>query len=118
MTRRSVQLENESADVLARNGYDIEQHPDVPGSRNPDFRIEGRIFDNYSPQANRPIQKIADTLQGKIDKLQADRFVVNLTDWAGDVGRLRQHFATTPIPGLQEVFVIDGNGLITRLVLV
>jgi hypothetical protein len=44
----ALQRENESARTLARTGYAIEQNPTVPGDKNPDYRIEGKIFDNLA----------------------------------------------------------------------
>ncbi|TKD06648.1 PAAR-like domain-containing protein [Polyangium fumosum] len=43
--------ERETADTLAAKGYDVEQSPaSPPGSdKKPDFKIEGRYFDNYAP---------------------------------------------------------------------
>jgi hypothetical protein len=46
--RQALERENDSARVLARQGYDVEQNPEVPGDKNPDYRIEGEIFDNVA----------------------------------------------------------------------
>ena len=37
--------------MCIRDSYDIEQNPTVPGDKNPDYRIEGQIFDNYAPSS-------------------------------------------------------------------
>jgi Contact-dependent growth inhibition CdiA C-terminal domain len=50
---RGLTRENESAVTLARKGYDIEQKPAPVNSRRPDFKIEGRYFDNYAPTTSR-----------------------------------------------------------------
>lgn len=52
-TRTSLEMENKAAETIAKNGYDIEQNPIVNNSsRNPDYKIEGKIFDCYSPDTN------------------------------------------------------------------
>jgi hypothetical protein len=40
-----LRRENEWADVLAENGYDVEQNPPPkPNGKKPDYRIEGEYF--------------------------------------------------------------------------
>lgn len=53
--RLSRQRQNEAAVRLARAGYDVERLPPskAPRQRTPDFRIEGREFDNYAPTTDR-----------------------------------------------------------------
>jgi len=69
--------ENESATTLARQGYDIEQNPTVPGDKNPDHHIEGQIFDNYAPSSD-SARNIADNIERKVVNGQTDRVVLNL----------------------------------------
>ncbi|GAB2966892.1 CdiA C-terminal domain-containing protein [Saccharothrix stipae] len=113
-TKRSLQRENESATTLARAGYDIEQNPTVPGGKNPDYRIEGRIFDAIAPITPLP-RSIASRIKNKIDLGQADRFVVNLVDSPVDAAALRKQLHDWPIPGLKEVIVIDKSGNVLHL---
>ncbi|WP_218031493.1 CdiA C-terminal domain-containing protein [Paenibacillus kobensis] len=48
---RALERENEAAEILAKNGYKVEQNPNVPNTtKNPDYKIEGKIFDCYSPK--------------------------------------------------------------------
>jgi Contact-dependent growth inhibition CdiA C-terminal domain len=108
-TTRSLQRENESASILARVGYDIEQNPSVPGSKNPDYRIEGRIFDNYAPTTGNA-RNIASWIQEKVDDDQADRIVLNLADSPVGLGQLSAQLHDWPIAGLKEVIVIDRQG--------
>ena len=111
-TKRSLMRENEAAETLARNGYDIEQNPVVEGTtRNPDYIIEGEIFDCYSPAENTKIRNVASTIEEKvIKKGQAERVVLNLDDWKGDVDALIRQLNDYPIDGLKEVIVVhDGN---------
>lgn len=108
-TKRSLQRENESASTLAKAGYDVEQNPSVPGDKNPDYRIEGEIFDNYAPKTGNA-RNIADTIEGKVLSGQTDRVVLNLTDSAVDPAKLRDQLRDWPIEGLKEVIVIDKQG--------
>lgn len=78
-TRRSIARENESADILAREGYNLEQNPDVPGSKRPDYKIDGKIYDNYAPSTSNP-RNIWNEVEGKIMRGQTKNFVINLKD--------------------------------------
>jgi hypothetical protein len=105
----ALQRENESADILAKNGYDVQQQPKVPGDKNPDYRIEGQIFDNIAPTTSNP-RSIAFRIQQKVDQGQADRIVVNLADSPVDLTSLSAQLHDWPIQGLKEVKVIDPQG--------
>ena len=110
---RGYARENDSADTLAQSGYDIEQNPAVPGKKRPDYRIEGKIFDNYAPSNSNP-RNIWKEVGKKVSKGQADRIVLNLDDSAVGLDALRTQFAAWPIDGLQEVLVV-WNGQVIPL---
>ena len=104
--------ENETAEVLARNGYNIEQNPVVEGTtRNPDYRIEGEIFDCYSPGGNTKVRNIWSTVEEKVVfKQQADNIVLNLDDWLGNLDDLIKQFKDYSIEGLKEIIAVqDGK---------
>lgn len=86
----------------------IEQNPVVEGTtRNPDYRIEGEIFDCYSPAKNTKARNIASTIEEKvIKKGQTKRVVLNLNDWSGDVVALVKYLNDYPIEGLEQVLVV------------
>ena len=68
-TKRSLMRENEAAETIAKNGYNIEQNPVIEGTtRNPDYIIEGEIFDCYSPAENTKIRNVASTIEEKVIK--------------------------------------------------
>ena len=113
-TQRSLIRENESADILARNGYDVEQNPQVPGSRNPDYRIDGRIYDNIAPSTSR-VRNIWSTARDKVENGQTDNVVINLADSNVSLSALREQFASWPIDGLNDVIAITRDGSVTRL---
>ena len=114
-TVRSLTRENEAADTLAKNGYKIEQNPKVDSGRKPDYRIEGEIFDCYSPKEASP-RNIASNIAGKIDAEvpQTRRIVLNLDDWSGNVGDIIEQINKYPIPGLREVIVVK-DGVVTPI---
>jgi len=117
--KRSIQRQNESAGKLARAGYDVEQLPKFKDRRSPDFRIEGREFDNYAPTAERA-RNISGNING--DKVnpegkapQARRIVLNLADSMADLSELKTQFRNYPVPNLEEVIAITREGEIVHL---
>lgn len=114
-TVRAFTRENESADILAKNGYKVEQNPNVAGTtKNPDYRVEGEVMDCYAPTAKNP-RSIATGIQKKVDEGQADRIVLNLSDSEVDVAAMRKQLNDWPIEGLKEVTVIDKSGNVVSL---
>jgi len=118
-TKQSLELENDAADQLARGGYNIEQNPRVRESdgidsnRDPDFRIEGKIFDCYAPTENKGVRGIWSEVQEKVViKQQTKNVVINLTQWSGDDAQLLKQFKEWEIQGLEEVIAIKKDGKI------
>lgn len=117
---RALRLENESAQTLARNGYDIIQNPRIPGGggsgvKMPDYRIGGHLFDNYAPTSG-SARNIWTNVQGKVQAEQARRIVLNLDDSAVSMDKIRQQFADWPIEGLEQLLIVRG-GRVTNLAL-
>jgi hypothetical protein len=48
-TQRSIRRENESAGILAENGYDVVQNPSVAGPKRPDYLINCQVYDHLAP---------------------------------------------------------------------
>ncbi|MBF6338830.1 helix-turn-helix domain-containing protein [Nocardia abscessus] len=113
--QRGLQRQNEAAVVLARAGFRVEQHPVESGARLPDFRIEGKLFDCYSPATGR-VSNICFEIRRKVYvKRQAERIVVNLADSTADPGELSLALHRHPIPNLREILAIDPHGTVLRL---
>lgn len=111
--RRSLQRENDSAEILARHGYDVEHQPRIPETvKNPDYLIEGRVFDNYAPARTTSPRNISSSIANKVKSGQTSRIVLNLDDSAVDLNALRKQFDDYPIPGLDEVIVIRDGAVI------
>ncbi|WP_406444078.1 hypothetical protein OHB14_34630 [Streptomyces sp. NBC_01613] len=107
--RRGLQRENEAADQLAKAGYDVEQNPEVPGPKEPDYRVEGKIFDGYSPTTGND-DAVFKEIKKKVREKQADRIVLNLADSPVDTAALRARLARRPIEDLKEVLIVDKSG--------
>jgi hypothetical protein len=112
-TKRGRRRENEGALRIAQLGYDIEQTPVVPGPKNPDYRIEGRIFDAHAPATARA-RNIWSTIDDKVAEKQAFRHVIYLDDSPVTMADLGRQFHDHPIGGLEEVLVMR-DGQLTRL---
>lgn len=112
--REALRRENESAQMLAKAGFDVEQNPTVPGRKNPDYRIEGEIFDCVAPTTSNP-RAVATRIQQKIEAEQTERIVLNLEGSDVDLGRLRAQLHDWPIERLKEVIVIDKHGNIQHI---
>lgn len=115
----AIQRQNESAVKLARAGYDVEQLPRSATQKSPDFKIEGRVFDNYSPTAAKPRNIWTNINDEKVNPLgkppQANRIVLNLADSPVELSDLRAQFRNYPMPNLEEVIAITREGEIVHI---
>ncbi len=84
------------------------QNPDVEGNKNPDRRVEGKIFAVYSPSTG-SVRNIWTDSQGNVLSGQADRLVLKLEDSTVSIEALKQQFAEWPIEGLNEIIVLRGK---------
>jgi hypothetical protein len=128
--KRSLQRENDCANILARAGYRVHQNPtqaQVANARaqtgdtgdpdkNPDYLIEGHVFDCYSPRQGRSVRNVWSEVRDKIDDRQTQRVVLNLHDWGGDLGALQRQFDDWPIDRLKEVVAVTSAGTILQIV--
>ncbi len=74
--QRGLRRENESADILANKGYDVEQNPPaLPNGKNPDYRIEGKTFDNFAPQSSKP-EQVRKGISNKVKEGQTGLFLI------------------------------------------
>jgi len=107
---RSLTRENESATTLANNGYQVVQNPPtLPNGKNPDYIVNGQVFDAYSPSTS-SVRNAASEIGNKISNGQTNNVVVNLTDSTITPAQLQNQLNTYPIPGLQQVIAIDQAG--------
>jgi hypothetical protein len=128
--RRSLERENDVAVLLADRGFRVKQNPtpsEVEQARqatgdtgnpesNPDYLVEGRVFDCYAPDATKAPRGIWSEVHNKVVlKRQTQRVVVDLQGWRGDMAALRQQFGDWPIERLKEVRFIGPEGTVGRL---
>jgi Contact-dependent growth inhibition CdiA C-terminal domain len=114
-TKRALERENESATILANNGYKVEQNPPtLPNGKNPDYLVNWQIFDNYAPSTGN-VRNIASGVADKVFKEQASNIVVNLADSKITPAQLKLQLTSYPIPGLKEVIIIDKSGAVATL---
>ena len=108
------QRENEAADLLAANGYNVKQNPGtLPNGKNPDYEIEGEIFDCLTPTSSN-IDQIRTGISRKVNSKQADRIVLNLDDSPFSPEDISNMLARKPKEGLKEVIGIK-DGKITQI---
>ncbi|NCT91844.1 hypothetical protein GXB85_12900 [Cellulomonas sp. APG4] len=110
-TIRGRTRENQAAFHLARLGYVVEQTPPVPGPKNPDYRIEGRVFDAYSPISD-SVRNVWGEVQKKIARGQAPRVVLVLDDSPLSFEAVADQFGTWPMPGLKELIILRNGEIL------
>lgn len=78
--------------------------------KNPDYKINGEIFDNYVPSSSN-IRNIWTAVEDKVLKGQTN----NISDSKVTVNALKEQFSQWKIKGLDKIIVIDKSGNITRI---
>jgi hypothetical protein len=128
--RRSLDRENSAAVILADRGYRTYQNPtraEVAQARqatgdigkqnsDPDYLLEGRVFDCYAPTADKPVRGVWWQTKDKVVKMQTQRVVINLADWRGDMTALQKQFDDWPIDDLKEVKAIKPDGQVVQII--
>ena len=112
----NVTRQNESADFLAREGFEI-RHNDtpLPNGKEPDYHMEGNYWDHLNPTSNN-VDQVRAGIRKKAhrdpDKRQADRLVVRLDDTSVSTADVVGILQRKPIRELIEVLIIE-NGSFT-----
>ncbi|EDN70788.1 conserved hypothetical protein [Beggiatoa sp. PS] len=108
------QRENEAAQILAAQGYQIEQNPGtLPNGKNPDYKIEGQYFDCFAPTSNN-IEQVRWGISRKVKSGQTERIILNLEDSLYEPNDIIELLSRKPKKGLKEVIGIKG-GKITHI---
>jgi len=123
-TKRTYIRQNESAKLLASEGYEVKLLDEIPGGNrygikdisNPDYLIENKVFDCYSPDVNTSPKTIVKEIASKT-KDQAPNIVLNLDDYAGDIDELfdliqRKATPNGDLKRLEELVVIKDGSII------
>ena len=109
---RSIQRQNEAAQVLADHGLDVEQLPNTGKGSNPDLEFNGQKADVYSPTTKNP-QTIWDNVAKKVGS-QAPNVVINLVDSPLSASDMAKFIRRNPVPGMSTVTLIK-DGVVTVL---
>jgi Contact-dependent growth inhibition CdiA C-terminal domain len=97
--------------VYAEHGFDVEQNPSFPGVKDPDFRIEGKIFDSFAPARGKSVRNIWSVTRGKVADEQTRRVSLNLDDSDVSIDQLREQFGRWRIHDLEEVIAVRDRKL-------
>jgi hypothetical protein len=102
-------IENDSATILARAGYNIRQNTGekgVNGTSDPDYNMEGKLWDCYAPSSDKR-DSVRGELRDKVKK-QSGSIVINMERSPMSVDEMK---ALLPhVKGLEEAKIIDKNG--------
>jgi hypothetical protein len=85
----------------------------APG-KNPDFLIEGKVYDAYGPTNNDPASAYSG-IAVKVDEGQTQNVVVNLGRSGMTRAELENQLLANPIENLKEVLIIGPDGSVGRL---
>ncbi len=122
-----IEAQNNAANILASEGYDITMLDEVDGgngygidpTKNPDYLIDGRVFDCYTPQSNTMPDGVINNIAKKT-RNQADRIVLNLESYPADSTKILKKRVQDKINGdlkhLKELIVIINNKVETWFV--
>ncbi|WP_167333665.1 LysM peptidoglycan-binding domain-containing protein [Paracidovorax oryzae] len=106
---RSINRQNEAAEFLAKNGFDVVQIPNrgAQGVKNPDLGINGQLADVYSPKTGN-LWTVRDNIANKVES-QAPNIVLNLADSPLQPGQVIRHLELFPVPVNNLVIIKNGQ---------
>ena len=112
--------ENESPWILAEYGYNVERLPEnnPTWDKNPDYKINGKIFDNIAPQWDTPPRNMATYLQKeKFERGQTPwNGVINLWDSTRSIDEVLDQFKTWETPWLKHLLIITKDKQVYELI--
>ena len=119
--KRGVDGENETAEVLAQNGYDYEQvsqnkerisNATWAGKADGVFgKAPNSKSDVYSPSAQTNLRNIYETVVGKVDRQKSPYVIVRLEPGGQSIEDISKKFQENPIKDLKQLFVIKEGKL-------
>ncbi len=126
---RGMNKQEETANLLAKKGYNVElqpkitaedivREPSLVSGKNPDFRVEGKIFDNLAIKEN-PLSNPKNlsmntrtSIAKKIGGGQTTRIVLNLDESKLSLQDFKQVLLDNPIKELKEIIVVKKGEII------
>lgn len=111
---RALTRENETAQTLSKK-FDVEQNPKGDfGGKNPDYKIDGEIYDCYSPSSSNPRNIASNIEESKIKTGQTKNVIINLDDSPVELSQMKKQLESYPIDGLDKAIGVK-NGEILKL---
>jgi hypothetical protein len=123
--KEGIRLENEAADALANRGFKVHQLADgelspaemrmrglTPG-KNPDFLIEGKVYDAYSPEGG--LSAVYSGIKDKVASGQSTNIVLNLGRTSASRAEIENYLRQNPVANVEEVLIIGRDGSVGRL---
>ena len=108
--RRDLDRQNDSADRLAREGYDIEHNKEVKANgRAPDYKISGEYADHVNVRSDNVDQARTSISKKVRPPTQADRIVARLDDTSLSAEDVQGVLERKPVKGLKEVIFIKDD---------
>ncbi len=97
-------------------GFNIEMLPNKNGGNgygikatsNPDYLIEGKVFDCYTPKRGTSIRNIGSIIEKKTLS-QTNNIVLNLEQSDVNVSQITKQLAEYPIDSLGQLIIIKNN---------
>jgi hypothetical protein len=111
-TIRSLVREEDVAFILKELGYKIEWKPDIESeddldfNKDPDYRINGHIYDCYAPKSSDPRSIWSNLIKSKIDVRQTKRVILYLADSPLSVAQILKQFRQYPENRLLDLIII------------
>ena len=88
-------------------------NPWLDTRKNPDFKIEGEIFDAYAPGKVRSVDNIRGEIESKVVERQTRRIVLNMDDSQVKLDELKKVILEKPVVELEQILVVK-DGRITK----
>ena len=119
INNRSDKGENNAAQILAEEGYDVKQLPEnnPPPQPNPDIKLEGNIADIFTPYKETSVEDVVKNgIIKKVDRKipQARRVVINAVEDGNPItekqlfDEIQKRRAAGDLRELEEVILITG----------
>ncbi len=90
------------------------RYPWLDPKKKPDFKIEGEIFDAYSPSKNKSLKNILLEMEDKTLEGQTRRILLNLDDSKLAPADIARELRFNKIEFLDEIIAVK-NGKITKV---
>ncbi|QIQ22040.1 CdiA C-terminal domain-containing protein [Zophobihabitans entericus] len=112
--KKSVDRGKSSLDIFLQNGYEIEINQISPLIEVPFYKINGKFFHNYAPEA-RDISYLLSGIKKIVNKSRTRNIVINLMDCSIDLNKAKKRILDKFNEKLDNILLIDGSGNVIKL---